>query len=201
MRGEELYPARLRFAVIDLATSDLKGRLAQFCAVKLDNNFSEISTINYYVRPEGWKMHPRASQRNGLTDRLLNDIGTDIRLPIASYIQLIDEGYTVVAYNAAFDMGVMHEEIKRINIPMPHIRFICLMKVMKNICRIPRESILTEDDPYKYPSMQEALAHFEIPFTLKTHTDEQEVRKSVALLKKLASMRLLGSAKIKYSRD
>src|SRR5688500_16357303 len=60
------------------ADAEGQPRLAQLCMIDVNDELEIESEINFYVRPDGWMMDPKATEVNGLTDDFLNEHGRPI---------------------------------------------------------------------------------------------------------------------------
>jgi DNA polymerase III epsilon subunit-like protein len=112
------------FAPFDTETSGLpkyslpadhpdQPHLASFAMILCDSEMLPVRTLEYLVKPDGWKMEPQATEANGLTDELLHDEGRPLAEVLDAYVAAIEQGYVVVAYNAQFDCKVMRGELRR----------------------------------------------------------------------------------------
>lgn len=99
-------------------------RVCSFAGIVCDEFGREISRQKFYVKPEGWTMaeftaRARAEGKkaavdiNGLTDEKLNDLGVPIAEVLDYYVDAIERGLIVSAFNAQFDTKMMRGELRR----------------------------------------------------------------------------------------
>ena len=92
-------------------------RLAQACMLFCDKQFNLLHEFTGYVKPDGWKMMPGATEANGLTTEFLMEHGRPITEVLDVYERAIAAGLTVIAHNAQFDTKMMRGELRRADRP------------------------------------------------------------------------------------
>lgn len=92
-----------------------KDRVVQFCAVELDEQLAMQSQWTELVNP-GRPIPPGATAIHGITDAMVRDKPT-FAFFAARLRQLIRSDTVFIAYNAAFDRGVLNLEFERLGIP------------------------------------------------------------------------------------
>lgn len=134
-------------------------------AADYGGEIEEESTLDLYVRPDGWRMEPGATAVNGLTDDFLRAHGLPVSEILDRYEQALVAGYIVVAFHAQFDLKIMRGEFRRLNRPdhFETTKNICVMRGSLGVCRIPKK----HGGGWKFPKLEEACAHFKIPYTKK----------------------------------
>ena len=135
----------MRAMIIDTETSGLfdfsrpadaegQPRLAQLAMIPTDDRPGWTA----YVRPEGWRMDPKAAAVNGLTDKFLAEHGLPIGEVLDRYVAAISDGYVIAAYNAQFDTKILRAELRRAGRAdlFEQTPNICLMRAMKPVVGI-----------------------------------------------------------------
>jgi DNA polymerase-3 subunit epsilon len=117
----------MREIVFDTETTGLRPeegeRLIEIGAVELENRFLTGRNFHVYLNPEGRAVHPDAQRIHGIEDKFLADKPT-FREIADRFLEFIGEA-TVVAHNAAFDMGFLNAELSRLGAePFPGDRVI-----------------------------------------------------------------------------
>jgi DNA polymerase-3 subunit epsilon len=117
-----------KYAVIDTETSGLfdfrkpaddpgQPRLAQLAIILVERivegELLATSTLEFFVKPDGWEMQPEATAKNGLTTERLNEIGVPVANVLDVYQKVVEDGWIIVAFNAQYDTKVMRGEFRR----------------------------------------------------------------------------------------
>lgn len=152
------------FTVIDTESSSLfdfkkpaddpsQPRLAQLCMIDVNDELEIEREANFYIRPEGWTMDPKATEVNGLTDDFLNEHGVPIVEALAEYQNRILNGRAIVAFNAQFDCKAMRGELRRAGLDdlFMKTRNVCVMRKANGV-------ILKAGGKKGWPSLAEARA-------------------------------------------
>lgn len=199
-----------RYLVIDTETNDLpdwdlpadhpdQPRLAQLAMIECEPgpDFEITGVRDFYVKPDGWLMSPGATAVNGLINESLEKDGIPIGQVLDVYEKSILEGRTIVAYGARFDCKVMRGEFRRAGRydlfeQTPNI---CLKNIMTAICRIPQKN----GRGLKWPKLQEAMAHFDLPFEV-THQATNDVLATYHLMCKINEIGKLLDGRVHYAK-
>lgn len=133
------------------ADDPLQPRLAQLCMIDVNDQLEIESERNFYIRPNGWTMDPKATEVNGLTDEFLNEHGVEIEEALNEYRSRILNGNAIVAFNAQFDCKAMRGEMRRAGLDD-------LFMQTKNVCVMRKSNgvILKAGGKKGWPSLQEA---------------------------------------------
>lgn len=161
----------MKYVVIDTETSGLfdfskpadadgQPRLAHLAMLFTADGNDNARKEEYFVKPDGWSIAPSVTAINGLTDAILNEKGTPVADALAAYTKAVDDGHTVVAFNAQYDTKIMRGEMRRAGIDDRFDRTpnICVMRALTDVCKIPK----AKGGGYKFPKLSEACAHFGI---------------------------------------
>ncbi len=109
--------------LVDFETTGLRdSEICQIGVIDMQGNV----LMDTLVKPSG-KISAGATRVNGITNAMVQDAPGFTEL----YVKLstIFAGKIVVAYNVAFDMGVLKGECSRRKLPTPHmVRWECAMK-------------------------------------------------------------------------
>lgn len=197
-----------KYAVIDTETSGLfdfskpadaegQPRLASLAIIVLDENMALVEERNVFIKPDGWEMNPEAEKVNGLSMAILNEKGIPVAEALASYVELIDAGAVVVAFNAQFDTKMLRGELRRANLPdrfevTPNI---CVMRAATQVCKVPKKSGVG----FKFPKLAEACAFFGIKQSA-AHSSLDDARSAAAILTKLDELGQLPAPEVHYAK-
>lgn len=153
-------------------------------------------TFERYIRPDGWRMDPKAGAVNGLTDEFLTQHGVAIAEALDAYEAALDQGYVVVAYNAQFDLKMLRAEMRRAGRDDRFDRTmnICVMRPMTSICQIPGPY------GYKWPKLSEACAHFGIT-NEKAHDAVGDAWAAARVMQSLHAIGALPDAAVHYAKN
>lgn len=109
--------------IVDFETTGLQdSEICQIGIVDMQGN----ALIDTFVKPSG-RISPGATRVNGITDQMVMDAPAFTEL----YVKLstVFAGKIAVAYNSAFDMGILKGECQRRKLPAPRtVRWDCAMK-------------------------------------------------------------------------
>lgn len=186
------------------ADADGQPRLAELTGIIYDTALPDpdeaVSTLHYYVRPDGWSMTAEAGAVNGLTDAFLMDNGLPVGDVLDIYCNLILGGHVVVAHNAQYDTKVMRGELRRLGRPdlFESTPNICTMRASTDICRIPKAN----GRGVKFPKLEEAYRHFtgmEIP-AVEGSKALRDTRACFAVFKFLLNGGHLPDAQVHYAK-
>lgn len=198
-----------KYAVIDTESSGLfdfkqpadadgQPRLAQLAVILLYDDLKESAAHDFFIKPDGWSMQPEASAVNGLTDEILNARGVPVRQVLDFYAALIDEGYTIAAFNAQFDTKVMRGEMRRAGMDdrFEKTPNVCLMRASTGVCKVPR----AKGNGYKFPKLVEACEYFKIGLP-DAHSATGDVRAAAQILRFLAQIDCLPEATVHFAKN
>lgn len=202
----------MKFAIIDTETSGLfrykddagvpvpaddpsQPRLAHLAIILLDDDLVEEGTVDLYVRPDGWKMEPKAQEVNGLTDEFLAENGADIRDVLDQYVRVIDAGYVIAAYNAQFDCKQMRGELRRAGMDdrFEQTPNICLMRASMKL------RVKKANGGGGFPSLSDVCAHFGIDHKA-VHTAGGDARAALEVFRRLYAAKALPEARVHFSK-
>jgi DNA polymerase III subunit epsilon len=199
----------MKYAVIDTETSGLfdfgkpadaegQPRLAELAIIMLNEDLSTDMAIDLYVNPNGWKMREEAAKIHGLTDEFLASHGVAVLDVLKQYVNLIDDGYVIAAYNAQYDTKVMRGELRRAGLPdrfetTPNI---CVMRALTDICQIPRAN----GRGWKFPKLEEACRHFKIEQS-GAHTALGDALVTAQLLRCLAELKAVPTPEVHFAKN
>jgi DNA polymerase III epsilon subunit-like protein len=114
----------MKFATIDTETTGLfnfkipadapgQPRMASLALITLAAIDAEPVRRNFFIRPDGWSMPAEASAINGLDDEFLHANGVPVAEALDAYVEAVEGGHIVVAFNAQFDTKVLRAELRR----------------------------------------------------------------------------------------
>jgi len=185
------------------ADAEDQPRLAQLAMIMFEpheDTFRKISTFQAFVRPDGWEMEPGATAVNGLTTDLLLEKGKSIAEVLDAYeFQIKMENFGgVFAFGARFDTKIMRGEFRRADRPdlFEETPNACIMQALTGICRIPQKN----GRGLKWPSLAEAMAHFNLPFP-EQHTAPEDVEAAFQLVCKLKELDAVPEPRIHYAKN
>jgi len=108
----------LRQIFLDTETTGLSAadgdRIIEIGCIEMVNRRMTGRTLHHYVNPER-SSHPDAVKVHGLTDEFLAD--KPLFAAIADEVLEFLEGAEIIIHNAAFDLGFLNEELRRLNRP------------------------------------------------------------------------------------
>lgn len=175
----------MKFAVIDTETSGLfdfklpadasgQPRLAHFCMVLTDENLQETKTVDLLVKPEGWVMSAEAMAVNNLTMEYLLRCGQPVAESLDAYEIAISMGFTIAAFNVAYDAKIMRGELRRAGRSdiYEQTPTFCVMRAAQKVIG------------GKVPSLARACEHFGIPQTA-AHTALDDARCALRVMQKM----------------
>src|SRR5258708_4154050 len=141
----------MKYVIIDTETSGLfdfskpadadgQPRLAHLAMLFTEDGSDEVRMEDYFVKPDGWTIAPSVTAINGLTDAILNEKGAPVADALTAYTKAVDDGHTVVAFNAQYDTKIMRGELRRAGIDDRFDRTpnICVMRALIDVCKIPK---------------------------------------------------------------
>lgn len=133
-------------------------RLVQLSWIVTDENGELISTHNYIIKPNGFKIPLMAAAVHGITNERALKEGNDLRKVLSEFMEDVKSASLLVGHNIDFDKKVIGAELYRNDQANEELyeyidrkRFICTMKSTIDFCQIPNRV----GYGYKYPKLQE----------------------------------------------
>jgi DNA polymerase-3 subunit epsilon len=198
----------MKYAVIDTETSGLfdfskpadaegQPRLAHLGMILVGHDLTEERTIEHLVKPDGWRMPDEAAKINGLTTETMMEKGIPIQDVLTSYVQLIDDGYVIVAFNAQYDTKVMRGELRRLGWKdrFENTPNICVMRALVEIVKVPK----AKGRGFKFPKLSEACAHFNLAQDA-AHSAMGDARSALELFRKLHELRMVPIPMVHFAK-
>lgn len=142
-------------------TADGQPRLASLSIVRASPTWATQNEHTFYVKPDGWEMHPDATAVNGLTTEWLTEHGTSVMTALQAFCACVAEGRVICGYNVGFDLRVIRAELERHNMPLLIDETLTLCAMQKCIGVVKKKD--PETGRIIPPKLSEALAHFKIP--------------------------------------
>lgn len=172
-------------------------RLAHLAMFMIDEQLESVDSIDLYAKPDGWSMPQgpgTAGEVNGLTDAFLREYGVPVREILDRYVEVIDAGYTLVAFNAQFDLKQMRAELRRAGMDDRFDRTpnICVMRAAMKL------GVQKASGGGGYPKLADCARHLGIEF--EAHTAGGDARAALALFRHLHSIGGLPEAKVHYAK-
>lgn len=138
---------------------DQPARLAACTMLLCDTGLKADTVRSFLVKPDGWKLAPETIDHTGYTMSDLELGGVDVREPLQVYATAVDDGYTIVSYNAAHHCKVMRGEMRRVGMEDRYDRTdkICVM-------RSAMGHVIKEGGKKGFPKLTDCISQFEIEF-------------------------------------
>lgn len=175
-----------KYLVIDTETSGLfdftkpadadgQPRMASLAMIFLDAGLIITSEVHMFVKPVGWEMAAEAGAV----------VGIAVAEVLNQYVQAVDDGRIVVAFNAQFDTKVLRGELRRAQIDdrFEKTPTICTMRASTDVVKVPRKT----GRGWKFPKLGEACAHFKI-VNADAHSALHDARACVEILRCLVAL-------------
>jgi len=87
-------------------------KIVQLAAILRDDaTGKEQVSINFLIRPNGWKIDPGAARVHGITEEVANRFGIDHDRALDVFIDMMDNAQTIVAHNLNFDSLVLRHAL------------------------------------------------------------------------------------------
>lgn len=172
------------------ASSPAQPEIVQLAAAIYDGQSNCKGEINLIIRPDGWSIPDELVKIHGITTREAGRFGVPLIIALGAFSNFIKICDYAVAFNYDFDALVIEAGCHRIQKPFPMksypVKSFCLMKKMSWICKMPKEGkskfYATPEDPYKWPSLEEAYKHaFNEPMS-GAHSAMSDVKNTARLL-------------------
>lgn len=166
------------------ATHPSQPRLVQLAAVLTTNACEEISHANILVQPCGWGIEPDAEAVHGISNEHARDCGIPVMGALSIFYHMASRAESFHAFNYEFDSMIMageyHHAGKTNPLLLPDKGWLCEMKTMTPICKLPPGF---RGGDYKWPKLQEAYFHcFKKEFD-EAHDALADVRAMIAVHK------------------
>jgi DNA polymerase III epsilon subunit-like protein len=173
-------------------------RLASLGMILLDDDLRETDEIHLYVKPDGWSMPQgpnTAGAVNGLTDEFLEANGTPVSIVLNRYVEIIDAGYTLVAYNAQHDLKQMRAELRRagMNDRFESTPNICVMRASMKL------GVKKAGGGGGFPKLSDVCAHLGIDHQA-AHSAGGDARAALEVFRHLHSIDGLPDARVHYAK-
>jgi DNA polymerase-3 subunit epsilon len=169
-------------------THESQPRMVQMGAILADDDARVIGEINLIVKPEGFVIPPDATEVHGITQELAMKVGLPLVLVMGAFSNLVAAADICIAFNNEYDRSIVKRETTLLQKPNrleeARIKHHCEMKEMTPICKIPKPAHYRRNpnDPYKWPSLDEAYQHvFGEPFKGTRHNAMEDVRATARL--------------------
>lgn len=203
------------YLVIDTETTGLfdfkqpadapgQPRLAHVNMIRCDKDGNAIKTLDFIIDGADWTEEDFAAVEhpdnpNDVTRAKMQAHGVPVRRALSAYVEAINNGDIVVAYNAQYDTKVMRAELRRAEMPdmfegTPNI---CVMKSMTNICRIPHPKGWRS---FKWPNLAEALEHLGITLE-NAHSAGADTEGARQVMQYLIQNDRLPEPSVKYAKQ
>lgn len=145
---------------IDSETNGFRENRLASVSVALVHNWQVLHEFTALVKPDGWEMDPKASEKNGLTNECLHEHGLPLHavLSFIAHVMIVEVEPIVVAHQVAYDVDrVLVPEFTRVGIDCKLFRLprFCTMGNLRDVCRIPN----IRGGGYKAPNLSEAYLH------------------------------------------
>lgn len=169
-------------------------RLAHLAMFMVDEQLQHLDSVDLYAKPDGWSMTAEAGAVNGLTTEFLRQYGVPVREVLDRYVEVIDAGYVLVAFNAQFDCKIMRGELRRAGMDDRFDRSpnICVMRAAMKL------GVAKAGGGRGYPKLTDCARH--LGFEFEAHTAGGDARAALVLFRHLHSIGGLPEAKVHYAK-
>lgn len=113
-------------------------RMVQVAWIIYNRNGKEIESCNYIIKPEGFIIPKESSLIHGITNKIADEKGEDLKKVLKSFEELVNEASALVAHNISFDEKIIGAEFIRkemINC-LDQKEKICTMRKATNFCAL-----------------------------------------------------------------
>lgn len=147
------------------AEAEGQPRLAELAMIALHDNNEIAERFQMYIKPDGWKMTPGATEVNGLTTDFLMEFGEPIHVVLDTFENLIRNGYFVIAHNAQHDMKQIRGEFKRAGRDdlFDITKNVCTMRKAMNLSKMTGRKIVKLNGKGGFPGLVDLCAYFNLP--------------------------------------
>lgn len=163
-----------------------------------DGTIEDEREFSFMVKPDGWELSPEAAAVNGLTNERLAKEGEPVLGILASYVNFIELGYVLAAFNCQFDSKIMRGELRRAGLDDRFTKTpnICLMRASTPICCVPKKT----RSGFKFPKLSEACAFFGIEQPA-AHSAMGDARSAVAIFRELVKRGALPKPEVHFAKE
>ncbi len=199
----------MRYLIIDTETSGLfdfskpadadgQPRMASIAMIVLDENLNEVSSVQHFVKPDGWELSAEVTAVHGLTNEHLNEVGIGVRPILEEYIGHVDAGMVVVAFNSQFDTKILRGELRRAQMDdrFEKTPTICTMRAATDLVKAPKKT----GKGWKFPKLAEACAHFGIT-NEGAHSAMHDARACAEIMRKLVEVKALPEPQVYFAKE
>ena len=120
------------FIAWDLETTSLfdgAGGIVEMAAVQFDGRGQELAHYQALVNP-GCSITAEASSVHGITEADVRDQPTIGEL-LPEFVRFLDNGATLLAHNAPFDVGFLTMALSRCNLPIPDLAVVDTLPIAR----------------------------------------------------------------------
>lgn len=168
-------------------------RLASITLLYVEPDMSLSREFQQYVKPDGWEMSEGATAVNKLTTEFLHEKGQPVTLALEEFRKaVVDEGRTVIAYNAQHDLKQIRAELRRAGLPD-------LFEITKNVCAMRTlHGIVVKESGRGWPKLADACAHFGLP--APDHTSGGDAMACLGLVREMYKRGILQAGQVHYAK-
>lgn len=180
------------------ADADGQPRLAELSVITCDDEDPGVYiATHFYVKPDGWTLSPEMEAINGLTQALLDAEGVPVAEVLQFYVDRIDEGYVIAAYNAQYDTKVMRGELRRAGIPdrfetTPNI---CLMRASGTL------GVQKADGKKGWPKLSDTYRHITGTELVGPHRAATDTEAARVVFEHLVKVNALPEPAVHYAKN
>lgn len=169
-------------------------RLAHLNMILLNDDLEEEAELDLFVKPDGWEMPEEAGAVNGLTTAALNEVGSPIATVLDAYVDIVQGGYILVAFNAQFDCKMMRGELRRAGRPdlFEETPNICVMRAAMAL------GVKKAGGGRGFPKLTDCAAHLGLVID-DAHSAKGDTRATLALFHHLHAVGALPKAKVHFA--
>jgi DNA polymerase-3 subunit epsilon len=133
--------------------AEYQPRIVQLGALLCDENATDISAVNLFVKPIS-DIPSEASSIHGITTEFAQSHGVKLYHVLQVYWGLVSAADLIVAHNIDYDSFVIEGETRRVDADGQDKPGFCTMKAMTPVCKIPGNY-----GDFKWPKLAEAYRH------------------------------------------
>lgn len=168
-----------------------EGRLCQLGMLSFEAE-TMTPTFEYctLIQQDGMcSMSKGAQDVHGISIEACNKYGVDLYEALNQYIEAIKKSQIIMAYNDDFDRSIMVNEANIMGMKLPYPQRKCLMKVARDICKIPPtpKMMAANFKGYKNPKLSEAYEIIIGKEMVNAHNALADARACFEIYKKLKS--------------
>lgn len=111
-------------------------RLVQLAYLLTNENGDILSEGNFLIKPSNFEISQDSTEIHGITNKMANVSGIDIRLVLALFENLVENSTHVIGHNISFDINVIKSELLRLKMtnPFQHQIQVCTMILSTDYC-------------------------------------------------------------------